>query len=191
MTAVAPAHTARPNGWYGMLLLVATEATIFGAMIATYWYLRFNTVAWPPRGVDAPGAAAPVILTLVLLLTAAPVFLAVRAAREGRRGTAVAMLAGAVVVQAVYLVIQVHLYADQLNTLHADANAYASIYYTLLAVHHFHVGVGLLLELWIIGRLSVGWTPYRQTALSAIALYWYFVVIAGLAVTATTLYPAW
>jgi heme/copper-type cytochrome/quinol oxidase subunit 3 len=191
MTAVAPAHTARPNGWYGMLLLIATEATIFGALIATYAYLRFNTVAWPPRGVAVPAATAPVILALVLLLTAAPLFVAVRIAAAGRRGPAIAMLAGAASVQAVYLAIQIHLYADQLTTLHPDANAYASIYYTLLAVHHAHVAVGLLLELWIIARLAVGWTPYRQTSLSIIALYWYFVVLAGLAVTATTLYPAW
>ena len=191
MTAVAPAQAARPNGWYGMLMLIASEATIFGALIATYAYLRFNTVAWPPRGVATPSATAPVILALVLLLTAAPVFLAVRAAAAGRRGSAIGLLAGAFVVQAVYLAIQAHLYADQLSTLHADASAYASIYYTLLAVHHAHVGVGLLLELWIMGRLTTGWTPYRRTALSAIALYWYFVAVAGLAVTATTLYPAW
>jgi heme/copper-type cytochrome/quinol oxidase subunit 3 len=191
MTAVARAHTARPNGWYGMLMLIATEATIFGALIATYVYLRFNTVAWPPRGVAVPAATAPVILALVLLLTAAPLFAAVHMAAAGRRGPAIAMLAGAVSVQAVYLAIQAHLYADGLATLHPDANAYASIYYTLLAVHHAHVAVGLLLELWIMARLAVGWTPYRQTALSVIALYWYFVVVAGLAVTATTLYPAW
>jgi heme/copper-type cytochrome/quinol oxidase subunit 3 len=85
----------------------------------------------------------------------------------------------------------VYVYVDQLDTLAADANAYSSIYYTILAVHHAHVGIGLLLDAWIIARLSTGWTPYRRRALSAIALYWYFVAAAGLAVTATTLYPSW
>jgi heme/copper-type cytochrome/quinol oxidase subunit 3 len=172
-------------------MLIATEATIFAALIATYAYLRFNTVAWPPRGVEPPSVPAPLALSILLAATALPMFLAVRAAARGRRGVAILALAVAFVLQAGYLAAQAHLYADQLNTLAASANAYASIYYTLLAVHHVHVGIGLLLDLWIIARLMPGWTPYRQTALSAIALYWYFVAAVGLAVTATTLYPSW
>jgi heme/copper-type cytochrome/quinol oxidase subunit 3 len=172
-------------------MLIATEATIFGALIASYAYLRFNTAVWPPRGVDPPSVAAPVALAIELLATAVPLFIAVRAAARGRRGMAVLAVAAAFVLQAAYLAIQAYLYADQLNTLAAGANAYASIYYTLLAVHHAHVGIGLLLDLWIAARLATGWTPYRQTALSAIALYWYFVALVGLAVTATTLYPSW
>ncbi len=45
--------------------------------------------------------------------------------------------------------------------------------------------------LWLLARLSRGLTPYRRTALSAVALYWYFVSIAGLFVTATILSSSW
>ena len=32
-----------PSGWWGMVLLIATEATLFLLLIATYFYLRFKT----------------------------------------------------------------------------------------------------------------------------------------------------
>ena len=47
MTALAraePARLARPNGWWGMAIFVATEATLFGTLIGTYFYLRFNNL---------------------------------------------------------------------------------------------------------------------------------------------------
>jgi cytochrome c oxidase subunit 3 len=190
MTAV-PEHTARPNGWYGMIVLIAAEGALFCALIATYAYLRFSNPAWPPPGVADPSTAAPVALALVLVATTAPMTFAVRAVNRGRRGPALAAVALAFVVQAAYLAIQVHNYADGLAQLPASSSAYASIYYTLLAAHHAHVGVGLLLDLWLLGRIAGGLTSYRVHAVAAIALYWYFVAVAGLVVTATTLSPAW
>jgi len=110
---------------------------------------------------------------------------------EARGGPALAALASAFVIQAVYLGFQIHLYAADLTRFSPRLDAYASIYFTLLAVHHIHVGVGLVLDGWLLARLSRGLTPYRRTALSAVALYWYFVSIAGLFVTATILSPSW
>jgi cytochrome c oxidase subunit I+III len=114
-----------------------------------------------------------------------------RAAAHGQRDTALAALGSAFVLQAVYLGFQIHLYAADLSRFSPRLDAYASIYFTLLAVHHIHVGVGLVLDGWLLARLSRGLTPYRRTAVSAVALYWYFVSIAGLFVTATILSPSW
>jgi heme/copper-type cytochrome/quinol oxidase subunit 3 len=190
MTTV-PDRVARPNGWYGMLILLASESALFGTLIGTYVYLRFRTPAWPPPGVADPSVAAPLVLALVLAATSLPMAYAVRAGHAGRRQAALSAVALAFAVQAAYLVVQAHLYVDGIATLHPSANAYASIYFTLLAVHHLHVGAGLLLDVWILARLSTGLTRYRETALSAIALYWYVVGAIGLLVTATTLSPAW
>ena len=43
----------RPAGWWGMVVFVASEATLFGAFIGTYYYLRFKTPAWPPDGIPS------------------------------------------------------------------------------------------------------------------------------------------
>ena len=75
----------RPTAWWGMMILIASEATLFAAMIGSYYYLRFNTVAWPPRGVPEPRLAVPVALAVVLALTSGPMQLASRAAPHGPR----------------------------------------------------------------------------------------------------------
>ena len=116
---------------------------------------------------------------------------AARAANRGDRRAALAGIACALVVQAVYLGFQLHLYADDLDRFRPSTDGYSSIYFTLLAVHHIHVAVGILLDLWLLARLSRRLTTYRRTAVSAIAFYWYFVGIVGLFVTATITSPRW
>jgi heme/copper-type cytochrome/quinol oxidase subunit 3 len=78
----------RPLGWWGMLMLVATEAVLFGSMIASYFYLRFRTPQWPPVGVPEPKVLYPVLLTVVLVLSSLPAAVASRSARRGRPGRA-------------------------------------------------------------------------------------------------------
>ena len=45
-----------------MWVLVASEATLFGAFIGTYFYLRFKTSRWPPDGIPEPKVVVPLIL---------------------------------------------------------------------------------------------------------------------------------
>jgi cytochrome c oxidase subunit III len=187
---VARRRRAFPNGLWGMALLIATEATLFGTMIATYFYLRFQVVAWPPSGIEEPKVALPLALTGALVATSVPMFLAVRAARAGRSRAAVACIAPAVLVQCGYLAWQIVLYLDDLSKFSPQDTAYGSIYFTLLMTHHIHVFVGILLNLWIAYRLLGGLTAYRLTGIRGIALYWYFVNLAAIAVVLTQLSPS-
>ena len=52
--AVAARGRGPPAACWGMAMLIASEATLFGAFIGTYYYLRFNTPAWPPPGTPEP-----------------------------------------------------------------------------------------------------------------------------------------
>ena len=47
--------------------------------------------------------------------------------------------------------------------------------------------VGVLLTTWMLGKLVLGPTGYRLTALRAIALYWHVVNVLGLVVTGVIL----
>jgi cytochrome c oxidase subunit 3/cytochrome c oxidase subunit I+III len=189
--AVARARGSLPSGWWGMALLIATEATLFGSLIATYFYLRFNATEWPPDGIPAPSVTLPLVLTAMLLTTATPMAGAVIAGRRGRRGAAWALVAVATVMQATYLGLQIHLYVQDMHDFRPESGAYASIYFLLLGVHHAHVAVGLALNAWLLGKLATGLTNYRLIGLRTIALYWYFVLAVAVLVTFTTLYPAW
>jgi heme/copper-type cytochrome/quinol oxidase subunit 3 len=132
---------------------------------------------------------APLILAGVLVATTLPMLLAARFARAGRvRATWLALLS-AVVAQAGYLVAQAHFFASDLDKFKPDASAYGSIYFTLLAAHHLHVLVGILLVLWLLARLVSGLTNYRLIAVRVVAVYWYFVNALAVAVVLTQISP--
>jgi heme/copper-type cytochrome/quinol oxidase subunit 3 len=177
-------------GWWGMALFVAAEATLFGVLVATYFYLRFKNLEWPPQGIPEPKLGVPLVLLGVLLVTSVPMQLALRAANAHRLGAARLLLGLASIVQAGYFAMQVHEYAGDLGRFAPADHAYASIYYTLLGADHAHVALGLLLDLWLLAKLARGLTRYRLNALSAITFYWHAVNVLTIAVTLTILSPS-
>jgi heme/copper-type cytochrome/quinol oxidase subunit 3 len=185
LTPAASRPRSPSSGILGVLVFAATEATLFGTLIATYFYLRLNADAWPPQGVEAPALALPVALTAALVLTTAPLLLAATAAARGRRARAWLLVLGATVVQAGYLAWQIVLYFDDLSKFAPDETTYGSIYFTLLGTHHIHVAIGLLLDVWVLMRLAAGLTSYRVTTVRVVAVYWVLVNAVAVLVTAT------
>ena len=188
--AVERRRASLPGGWWGMALVVATEAALFGSLIASYFYLRVDASTWPPPGVPEPSVPFPLVLTGILVASVVPVYGAVRAAAAGRVQRAWLLLAAAAIVQGAYLGLQIHLFAHDLGEFKPSDTAYGSIYFTLLAVHHAHVALGIALDAWLLGKLARGLTNYRMVALRAVALYWAFVAAIGVAVVFTQLFPS-
>jgi cytochrome c oxidase subunit III len=188
--AVERRRVAHPNGWWGIAIFCASEAMLFGLLLATYFYLRFRATHWPPPGVPEPKVALPLILTAVLVTSSVPVALAVRAARAGRVRVAQGALAVALAVQATYFGLQIHLFLDDLAKFTPQQGAYGSAYYTLVGAHHTHVAVGLLLDVWLLLRLAGGLTTYRLNGLLATAFYWHFVNALAILVVLTQVSPS-
>ena len=138
-------RVARPNGWWGMAVFVATSV---------------------------------------------PVQLAVNAASRGRLSHARAALLLAVVVQAGYLGMQLHLFVHDVHEFPPSGSAYSSIYFTMLGGHHLHVGIGVLLNVWLLLRTATGLTTYRMNALRATAFYWHFVNVLAVIVTVVQISPS-
>jgi heme/copper-type cytochrome/quinol oxidase subunit 3 len=173
------------------ILLIASEACLFGSLIASYFYLRFDAAGWPPNGIEAPSVVLPLAFTGMLVATCVPVYLGVRAARAGAVRSAWWLILGATVVQATYLGLQIWLFSDELHKFGPQADAYASIYYALLGVHHAHVAVGLAISLWVLAKLFGGrLTNYRLNAVRVLGLYWYFVSAMAVLVVLTQLWPS-
>lgn len=181
---------AKPNGWWGMVVFVATEVTLFATLIGSYFNLRFKTPEWPPPGVPDPKVALPLILMAALVATSAPVQLGSMLARRGRAGGAQLALLTAIAVQIAYFAFQIHLFADDLSHFSPHDSAYGSIYFTLIGTHHLHVLLGILLEVWLFLRLFGGVTRYREVGLRATAFYWHAVNVLAVAVTIVQLSPS-
>jgi len=164
--------------WWGMAMVIASEATLMGCLVATFWYLRLRVPHWPPHGIPEPRVVVPLVLAGVLLMTSAPMELASRAVKAGRGAAARALLLAALAVQSGYFAYEVYDYRRQLETFAITRNAYSSIYYVLLGADHAHVFVGMLLTAWLL--LTV-----RKGAATGIAWYWHFVNVLTVVVIGT------
>jgi heme/copper-type cytochrome/quinol oxidase subunit 3 len=185
----APRRLARPNGWWGMLIFLATEGTLFGVIFGTYFYIRFQHNAWPPPGIPRPEVGTPLILTGVLVATSIPLQLAFRAALAGRVARAWWLIAIPVVVQLGYFAMQIRLFDDDLQKF-SPHNGYGSVYFLMLGAHHAHVVVGILLEVFLLYRLLKGLTNYRLIGLQSTVFFWHFVNLLALCVVAVELSAA-
>jgi heme/copper-type cytochrome/quinol oxidase subunit 3 len=183
----AATRVAKPNGWWGMAILVATEATLFGAIFGSYFYLRFQNPHWPPPGVPEPSVTVPLLLAFVLATTSIPMAIASRAARAGELYAARFAVTIALAVQAGFFAMQMQLFQDDLAKFSPTATSYGSIYFTMLGAHQAHVAAGLLLDVWLLGKLARGLTRYRVVATQSIALYWHFVNVLALLVVGAQL----
>jgi cytochrome c oxidase subunit 3 len=189
-TVLAARRLGPSVAFWGMAMVVASELTLFGTFIGTYYYLRFNTPHWPPVGTPEPRVVVPLIMVAILATTSLPMRLAANAARRGRLWATRASLVWALVVQCGYLVYEIHDYVSQLRVSTPQDNAYGSIYYTLLGADHAHVAIGIVLVVWLLWKLARGLTMYRLNAVQVVAFYWHAVnlltlIVIGVLLSAT------
>lgn len=177
-----------------MALFLCAEVTLFGTLLGTYFYLDFDARRWPPAGVNAPSVVLPLVATAVLIMTSVPMLFAARAVKRGdsRAAPRAAWLIGlALVVQCCYLAGQVLLFTHDYNQFSPQATAYGSIYFTMLAVHHAHVLLGILLDGAVLWRVATGGlNNYRVIGVRTVALYWHVVNVLAVFVVLTQLSPS-
>jgi cytochrome c oxidase subunit I+III len=188
---VARRRAAQPNGWWGMVLFLCAEATLFGTLISSYFYLDFDARRWPPAGIKPESVTDPSIATGVLVALTIPMWLAARSARAGRRGSVLGLIAATTVVQCGYLGVQIALWISDYHHFRPQGSAYGSIYYTLLTADHAHVLFGILLNLGVLTFVLIrGLTNYWLIAVRTLAIYWYVVNAITVLVLLTQLSPS-
>ena len=175
--------SGRTTGWWGMVMFVTTEATIFAALLGSYFYVRFQSGQWPPPGIADPELKLATIMTLLLLPSSLPVMWAERGIRKGQRWRLRLGLAITLVQGLAFLGVQAMEYRHNLEKFTFTTNAYGSLFYTITGFHGFHVAVGLLMVAWLLAaalRGSFGYRRHERVRLTAI--YWHFVDIVWAAI---------
>jgi heme/copper-type cytochrome/quinol oxidase subunit 3 len=174
-----------------MALFLCSEVTIFGTLIGSYFYLDFRTHTWPPPGIAPPSVALPLIATAGLVATSVPVGLSARASLRGERGRVLVLIALAMLVQLGYLAGQILLFRHDLRQFTPHGSAYGSIYFTLLAAHHAHVLLGILLDATLLLFIAVrGLDNHWLIGVRGLALYWHVVNAVAVFVLLTQLSPS-
>jgi heme/copper-type cytochrome/quinol oxidase subunit 3 len=174
----AAANGPRSYGWWGMVWLIATEATLFGMLLASWFYIRAQTTPnWPPDGIEPPKLLLPLIMTVILWSSSIPVHLAERGIKRGSQRALRIGLAAGFVLGAVFLAMQFGIeWPETLREFGPRTNAFGSMFFTITGFHAGHVIIGLLLNLWTQMRSWQGaFDEHRHVTVQNFTLYWHFV----------------
>jgi heme/copper-type cytochrome/quinol oxidase subunit 3 len=136
-TAVVPGSRL-PSGTTltGTLLLIAADAMVLLALLATWWTIKGGAPAWPPRGVSV-GTYLPTTVTITAIMSAFAVQWAVSAIRRNdqRSGTVALILtvffALAIANAQWYYLIRARFGLDTHN--------YGTLFHLLIGYHLLHV----------------------------------------------------
>jgi heme/copper-type cytochrome/quinol oxidase subunit 3 len=164
----------RTTASLGMLLLILTEGIFFALLFTSYFYIRANTNAWPQGRIEPQELLVPSINTFLLITSSVPLFFAERAIKRGDQGGLRIGLAVSFTLGVAFLGLQMYEYAS--IKYHADANAYASLFFVITGFHSVHVFVGLLMNAFVQLRAWLGhFTKERHLAVQNASWYWHFV----------------
>lgn len=170
----------KSSGWFGVMMLIATEASLFVYLLFSYFYLaiwssaKFLPAAHPKFDLSGPDTA-------ILLLSSVTVWWGERGVRRGRRSQLVVGLCGTIVLGSVFIGLQ--LVEWSLKPYHFNKNAYSSLYFTITGFHLAHVAVGISVLLVLLVWTGLGYFDSKRHAPVAIGgIYWHFVDAVWLAV---------
>jgi cytochrome c oxidase subunit 3 len=170
----------RGTGWWGMIMLILTEAALFVYLLFSFYYFALQS-----PGNFLPQHPPPLTLalpnTVILLLSSVAIWWADVGARRSRRGPLVIGLAIALVLGIAFVTIQLFEWREQTFTIRSSE--YGSLFFTITGFDMAHVVVGLLILLTLLCWSALGYIGGRRSAPVLIgAAYWYFVNAVWLAV---------
>jgi cytochrome c oxidase subunit III len=170
----------RASGWWGMLMLILTEAFLFAYLLFSYYYFAAQYGRpWLPSELPSFRLSAP--NTVILILSSIAVWFGERGVRQGSRWRLILGLLIGLVLGVVFVGIQLLEWMDKPFGL--ASHSYGSLYFTVTGFHMAHVLAGLL----VLGALllwsALGYFDRERMAPVTIgAAYWHFVDVVWLTV---------
>jgi cytochrome c oxidase subunit 3 len=157
-----------------MVVLIATEAMIFLALLSAYFFVRAGAPVWPPPGISPPELHRSVLFSVFLLGSSIPVFWMEHALHRRHMRQVAISLAVAFAMGAAFLANTAY---DFLNMeFGLQENAYASLFWIIIGLHAIHVFIGLLMSATVQAKVWTGRvTPDHHVTPEVFALYWHFV----------------
>src|SRR4051794_34242290 len=80
----APRRRGYSTAWWGMVMLITTEAMIFLSLLSAYFFVRATASAWPIGGLPLPELHRTIIFSIVLIGSSVPILWMEHALKLGR-----------------------------------------------------------------------------------------------------------
>lgn len=171
------------SGWWGMITVIGTEASLFAYLLFSYFYVGAQTVGpWPPGGAPALGLA--IGGSVLLILGSVTMWWGEKGVRAGKNGQLLFGLGASILLAIGFVVLEGIEWSHKSFSL--MSNAYGSLYFTITGFHLLHVIVGaLMLTMLFVWTLLGYFGVRRHSTVSIAVLYWHFVTIVWVAVFLT------
>jgi cytochrome c oxidase subunit 3 len=179
----SPHSTSMPaRGPVAMFCLIAAESAIFTIFVVAYIFYIGKSLTGPqPKDV----LEAPIFYSICLLSSSITVHLAVEAIRKGRIGNFNLWWGATILLGAIFL----YGTASEWNRLISkfgltiSTNLFGTTYYSLVGLHGFHVIVGLICLITVMGFALMGkLTAQHAPRAQVLSLYWHFVDVVWVVV---------
>jgi cytochrome c oxidase subunit 3/cytochrome o ubiquinol oxidase subunit 3 len=172
---IEPEQWLSPVQW-GMVSFLMSEVAFFGTLIATY----VSFLGSPPNGPTPAVLSLWLVIgtTICLLSSSATVHLAERALRGGVRSGFLLWWSATIALGVVFLAGTGYEWYDLITVqgLTISRNVFGSTYYTLVGFHAFHVTMGVIAMLIVLGLALRGQvTTEHHVAAELTSWYWHFV----------------
>lgn len=171
---------ARGNGWYGMTMLILTEACLFAFLLFSYYYMALHYGRnWLPAELPHFRLSGP--NTAILIVSSVLVWVGEEGIKRNSRWACFGGLLGGFVLGCVFVGIQVMEWRGKPFAL--DTDSYGSLYFTVTGFHMAHVVGGLLMIAALLVWTTLGkFDSRRHDPISNGAIYWHFVDVVWLTV---------
>ena len=193
---------------WGMSWFIFSEVMFFAVFFGALFYMRVLSVPglasgdtmgqiWPGFSAQWPASGPgieetftpmgawgiPAINTLILLTSGATVTWAHWALKKNNRPQLIAGLIATVALGSLFLTLQAYEYVHAYHELNLTLGmgAYGATFFMLTGFHGFHVTVGTIMLIVILGRSLAGhFTAEHHFAFEGVSWYWHFVDVVWL-----------
>lgn len=169
-----PAFGEIPKGRIALWWVIASEAVIFGGLIAVYLLYRSRHPEWAELAhhTSIPFGA---FNTLVLLTSSLTAVLAHEAVGKAQYRRAARLLLFTILGGAIFLGVKAIEYTTEIgNGYTVNSHLFWSFYYTMTGLHAAHVLAGMVAIAVVATGAARGRHPHR---VELVGLYWHFVDI--------------
>jgi cytochrome c oxidase subunit 3 len=193
---LAAAHEAEglSNASLGIILFIVSEAVMFGAFFAQYFYNRVLSDSWPTRtGLPpdfdrVPAFPLPVIMTVLLVASGFTAHWSQNAIRRDDRDQFQGWLIVTIVLGLTFLAVQGYEYFNFIlvDGFNITSGIYGTVFFSLTGLHGLHVSVGVILLTGVLIRAFLGHFSSRSHfGVEGTVLYWHFVDAVWIALYVT------